>query len=173
MRLLTTLPLLLVLVSTMAFLAGADGGCLTSGGDDESEGEGETGEGEGEGEGEGGGGEGEGEGDAGEGEGEGEGEEAPATCDGVAVSAPCLAVACENDLGVGRPCTDGGGECNEFIPGGAWVCTVDFVPDAALSMCTRPCTDESDCGSGAVCIGDPEDPDSDKGCVPAACNEES
>jgi len=83
---------------------------------------------------------------------------------------PCLPV-CGNERGVGQPCTAGGGECNDFlnIDGGAAICTVDFVADADLHMCTRPCADDTDCGTDAVCQGDPEDPDSDKGCVPASC----
>lgn len=81
---------------------------------------------------------------------------------------PCLPK-CGNAIGVGQPCSAGGGECNEFIGSGAGICTVDFVPDADLHMCTRPCADDADCGGDAVCQGDPADPDSDKGCVPVSC----
>jgi hypothetical protein len=81
---------------------------------------------------------------------------------------------CGNERGVGQPCSRGGGECNEWLnlSGGAGLCTVDFVPDADLHMCTRPCADDLDCGADAVCQGDPDDPDSDKGCVPASCASE-
>jgi hypothetical protein len=82
----------------------------------------------------------------------------------------CLPV-CGTVLGVGQPCTPGGGECAQWLPDGAFFCTVDFVPDADLQMCTRPCGEDVDCGADAVCIGDPKDPDSDKGCVPASCGE--
>jgi hypothetical protein len=80
---------------------------------------------------------------------------------------PCLP-RCGNSLGVGMPCTLGGGECN---PNGfaARFCTIDQVPDAELHMCTGPCLDDGDCGEEAVCQGDPDDPDGPKGCVPAAC----
>lgn len=85
----------------------------------------------------------------------------------------CLPV-CGNIVGVGQPCTRLGGECNQWldVEGGALFCTVDFVEDADLQMCTRPCGADADCGPDAVCIGDPKDPNSDKGCVPASCGEE-
>lgn len=177
-----TLSSLLTSVLAVALLGGADGGCAGDDSasradapvDDGAEGEGESGEGEGEntGEGEGESGEGEGE-DPGEGEaGEGEGEDEPPTCPGApALSDPCLADACGNSIGVGVPCSAGGGECGEFslLGGEAWVCTVDFVSDAALHMCTRPCGSDDDCGNGAVCMGDPGEEGGDKGCVPDAC----
>jgi len=80
---------------------------------------------------------------------------------------------CGNELGVGQPCTNLGGECNRWtnVSGGAFFCTIDFVGDAELAMCTRPCGVDSDCGTGSVCTGDPEDPNGDKGCVPATCAE--
>jgi hypothetical protein len=85
---------------------------------------------------------------------------------------PCLPL-CGNERGVGQPCTRLGGECNEWlnVSGAAGICTIDFVPDAKLHMCTRPCADDIDCGSDSVCIGDPKDPNSDKGCVPASCED--
>jgi len=83
----------------------------------------------------------------------------------------CLPV-CGNSVGVGQPCSAGGSECNAWlnVPGGAFFCTVDFVADADLVMCTRPCGTDADCAEDAVCEGDPEDPGSDKGCVPASCS---
>ena len=84
-----------------------------------------------------------------------------------APSDPCIPV-CGNELGVGAPCTLGTGECNQFVASGAAFCTVDNS-DTTLAFCTKPCVDDTDCGEGAVCTGDPEDPDSDKGCTPATC----
>jgi hypothetical protein len=79
---------------------------------------------------------------------------------------------CGNERGVGQPCTKGGGECNAWlaVSGGAGICTIDFVSDADLHMCTRPCADDVDCGADAVCQGDPNDPGGDKGCVPQSCS---
>jgi hypothetical protein len=82
-------------------------------------------------------------------------------------SDPCIPH-CGNSIGVGQPCTKGGGECGSFDPDRAWACTVDFS-DTTLAFCTRPCVDASDCGEDSVCQGDPADPGSDKGCVPVAC----
>ena len=78
-----------------------------------------------------------------------------------------------NELGVGQPCTAGGGECNRwFDVDGAFFCTIDFIAAPELRMCTRPCANASDCGSDAVCQGDPDDADSEdseKSCVPTRC----
>jgi hypothetical protein len=83
-------------------------------------------------------------------------------------SDPCLP-ACGNELGVGQPCTKDGFECPPIDVGNeATFCTVDF-DDTDLAFCTRPCFDDADCGTDAVCTGDPEDPDGDKGCFPASC----
>lgn len=81
---------------------------------------------------------------------------------------PCLPK-CGNDIGVGKPCTKDGGECNDNPVLAAKICTVDQVPDADLVMCTGPCLDDSDCGADAVCTGDPEGSPAERGCVPAAC----
>ena len=83
------------------------------------------------------------------------------------MSDPCLAVACENDEGIGRPCTAGGGECDDL--GFGVVCTVDFEPEADLAMCTKVCFTDGPCGTGASCYGDPDDPGLGNGCVPDAC----
>lgn len=83
-------------------------------------------------------------------------------------SDPCLTV-CGNERKVGQSCTKGGGECGEFDLINAWLCTADHG-ETGLQFCTRPCVDDSDCGSGALCRGDPSDPDgSNRGCVPTAC----
>lgn len=97
----------------------------------------------------------------------------PATCDGVAVSDPCLAVACENAEGIGRPCTAGGNECDDL--GFGVLCSADFSDDPPLAFCTKPCFfgNASNCGGGdMVCEGDPDDPLSGSGCVPQACASE-
>ena len=82
---------------------------------------------------------------------------------------PCLPK-CGNELGVGMPCTVGGGECsgNDFR---ALFCSIDQVPDADLALCTGPCLSDSDCGSASVCSGDPKDPQGPKGCIPATCSD--
>lgn len=83
-------------------------------------------------------------------------------------SDPCIPL-CGNELGVGQPCSKGGFQC-PFIETGkeASFCTVDF-DDTNLAFCTKPCVDDGDCGTDAVCTGDPDKPDSDKGCTPASC----
>lgn len=93
----------------------------------------------------------------------------PAPCDAnlPPPSDPCIPK-CGNSLNVGQPCTKGGGECGSFDPARAWACTVDFA-DTNLAFCTRPCVDDTDCAEDAVCQGDPNNPSSDKGCVPVAC----
>jgi hypothetical protein len=83
-------------------------------------------------------------------------------------SDPCIPL-CGNEFGVGQPCSKGGFQC-PFIETGteASFCTVDF-DDTNLAFCTKPCVDDSDCGADAVCTGDPDKPESDKGCTPASC----
>lgn len=86
----------------------------------------------------------------------------------------CYARWCDNPLGVGMPCTKGGGECkaNEAKAGdgglGAVFCTASASPDEAF--CTLPCVDDGDCGAGARCSGDPDNPKSGKGCILIACS---
>jgi hypothetical protein len=82
----------------------------------------------------------------------------------------CIPV-CGNELGVGAPCTKGGGECNQFVASGNAFCTVDN-DDTDLAFCTGPCGSDDDCGSDAVCTGDPENPGGPRGCMPAACASE-
>ena len=82
---------------------------------------------------------------------------------------PCLPE-CGNELGVGQPCTKGGYECSDFdLITQAAMCTVDFSSTTELAFCTRPCSADSDCGTGAICREDPEDPNASKGCVPETC----
>ena len=85
---------------------------------------------------------------------------------------PCLPD-CGNELGVGQPCTKGGYECSDFnIVTEAGMCTVDFSNTTELAFCTRPCSNDNDCGTGAICRVDPEDPNASKGCVPKTCTDE-
>lgn len=84
-----------------------------------------------------------------------------------APSDPCLP-RCGNDKGVGQPCTEGGGECNRFQFDGAFLCTVDF-DDTDLAFCTLACASDDQCGAGAVCGVDPDDPGAGAGCVPSSC----
>jgi hypothetical protein len=84
---------------------------------------------------------------------------------------PCLA-GCGNEIGVGQPCTEDGGECFHWFQDGgadyAWLCTAD-ASDTSMTFCTKPCVLDADCGSAAICTGDPEHPDSGRGCFPLAC----
>jgi hypothetical protein len=68
-----------------------------------------------------------------------------------------------NSFGVGRYCTAGGGECAGSKAG---FCTVDFNP-TDLAFCTRPCSDDSQCGEDATCRS--EDGSGPMGCVPDFC----
>ncbi len=85
----------------------------------------------------------------------------------------CQARWCDNPKGVGRPCTKGGGECNLNKALGsdldlpAVICTAAYSTED--QFCTRPCGSDDDCGAGAVCAGDPDNPKSGKGCMLAAC----
>ncbi|HEY1099109.1 MAG TPA: hypothetical protein VGF99_09270 [Myxococcota bacterium] len=81
----------------------------------------------------------------------------------------CLAGQCGNELGVGQPCTKGGGECDvyDFIGGEAAICIPDFADYTNVEACSKACSVDDDCGTGAVCAPDPF---TDRlGCVIAAC----
>lgn len=82
-------------------------------------------------------------------------------------SQPCLA-GCGNELLVGQPCSEGGGECTGNGFENAWLCTVDF-DDTDLAFCTLPCVHHEDCGSEAFCTGDPDNPAAGAGCFPVSC----
>jgi hypothetical protein len=178
--------LMALLVVAVSSLIMAPGGCGSgsppppahSGDGGEGEGEGNAASGEGEGQ-PSQSGEGEGQ-SAGEGEGqpagEGEGEGPPpppsnANCPDVPIANNACLPGCGNDKFVGQPCTKGGNECasHNFFAGEATFCTLDWSADAALAMCTKPCSADSDCGNDAVCTSDPNDPGGSKGCVPTAC----
>jgi hypothetical protein len=76
-----------------------------------------------------------------------------------------------NSWGVGRYCTVGGGECADTPNRLAPFCTVDFEPDAELTMCTRPCADDTQCGENAIWRSESGDDEGSKGCVPMFCLE--
>ncbi|MEK7571853.1 MAG: carbohydrate binding domain-containing protein [Patescibacteria group bacterium] len=65
-----------------------------------------------------------------------------------------------NEKGVGKYCTKGGGECAGKE---AFICAAEFT-DATI--CSKPCSVDADCGSGAVCFQDTLG----KGCKPIACD---
>lgn len=93
-------------------------------------------------------------------------------CDPAMQPAPnddCIPDVCGNEKGVGMTCTAGGGECNDNGFTNAFLCVHDHDPTATLNICTRPCVVDEDCGADARCTGDPDDPDSAKGCVPGPC----
>ena len=85
-------------------------------------------------------------------------------------SAACLPK-CGNELGVGQPCTKGGGECSDFSFSEAALCTVDF-DDTDLAFCTRACAADDQCGTDAFCAIDPENPMSGAGCMPNSCKDD-
>ena len=74
-----------------------------------------------------------------------------------------------NAYGVGRFCSEGGGQC-QGLP--AFACTVDFE-DTTEAFCTRPCNPEDDvevqCGQDAVCRGEEIGGSGPSGCVPIMC----
>ena len=82
----------------------------------------------------------------------------------------CLAGQCGNALGVGRPCTKGGGQCDVFnlLAGEAGICIPDFADNTAVHACSMPCQVDDDCGAGAVCAIDPTDA-TKKGCSLVGC----
>ncbi|MEW5855654.1 MAG: hypothetical protein AB2A00_43165 [Myxococcota bacterium] len=75
-----------------------------------------------------------------------------------------------NERFVGEFCTKAGGECddNSQVSGGALFCTADY-DDSGNTFCTRPCEEDSQCGTGASCAGDPSEDGGRKGCVPTQC----
>jgi hypothetical protein len=73
-----------------------------------------------------------------------------------------------NNLGVGRYCTKGAGQCdkNEGLGSGLFIfCTIDEDPTAPDAFCTGPCSTDSQCGENAYCDGQ----GGQSGCVPASC----
>ena len=86
-------------------------------------------------------------------------------------SAACLPE-CGNELQVGQPCTEGGSECyTGTFENIAWLCTVDAY-ETDLWFCTMPCQTDEDCGSDAICTGDPDNDTSGRGCFPIGCSDD-
>jgi hypothetical protein len=65
-----------------------------------------------------------------------------------------------NDVGVGKFCTAGGGQCTGN--GSASLCIADFSQSAFGNFCTLQCQADAECGTAAVC-------GPSKICVPAKC----
>jgi hypothetical protein len=66
-----------------------------------------------------------------------------------------------NEMGVGKYCTSGGGECNGLA---ALFCTADF--GQTPTFCTKPCGSAADCGSNSTCTSGNPDGGGSMGCVP-------
>ncbi len=76
-----------------------------------------------------------------------------------------------NELRVGEFCTAGGPQCDDNLEAGlnfAFICTSTVQADSD-GFCTRSCMQDSQCGTNAVCRGDPGQDGGQKGCVPIAC----
>lgn len=70
-------------------------------------------------------------------------------CGGLCGSGECRCGEDEaNELGVGKPCTKGGGECKEGLE-----CSADIHSDplGGAYFCVKPCGDADNCGSNATC----------------------
>jgi hypothetical protein len=66
-----------------------------------------------------------------------------------------------NEMGIGRYCTAGGGECQGTQ---SPYCSVDVV-QGVPAFCSKPCETDAECGTGATCQGT----GLERGCAPAAC----
>jgi len=89
----------------------------------------------------------------------GSGTGSPVTIEGP----PCAAEGAPgNELGIGKQCTSGGGEC-----GAETMCLANFVQGDFPNFCTTLCTADSECGAGARCSGS----SSRAICVPESCME--
>lgn len=93
-------------------------------------------------------------------------------CERMDAGGACVQPCAEgNERKVGEFCTAGGGECDDnsqAASGAALICTVDFSP-GDVAFCTKPCQEDSQCGSAAFCRGDPGVDGGNKGCVPNSC----
>ena len=57
-----------------------------------------------------------------------------------------------NDIGLGAPCTQGGGECNSGL-----TCTEDIEQIAGPETCIKiGCAGQADCGEGGICCNIPQ-----------------
>lgn len=68
-----------------------------------------------------------------------------------------------NDIGVGEFCTPRGSECAATSQ--AQLCLAQVAPAEGQWFCTRLCTSDAQCGTGAVCDGDGRG----SACIPARC----
>lgn len=68
-----------------------------------------------------------------------------------------------NELGVGKYCTTGGGQCSTS----ASICLADYTTGEWGDFCTKLCNVDADCGSGATCKG--ASSGSIKTCIPTSC----
>lgn len=66
-----------------------------------------------------------------------------------------------NSLGVGKYCTQGGGQCQGL---NASICSADIQLNGS-GICSKSCNTDADCGTGAVCYQDTLG----KGCEPISC----
>jgi len=67
-----------------------------------------------------------------------------------------------NETGVGKYCTQGGGQC---LGTGAPICSAD-IQLSGTGICSKPCNTNADCGSSATCFQDTLG----KGCKPNVCD---
>jgi hypothetical protein len=76
---------------------------------------------------------------------------------------PCAAEGAPgNDVGVGKECSGGGGQC-----GAGTLCLADYVSGDFGNFCTLLCAEDRECGAGARCSGS----GSRAICVPDSCAE--
>ena len=68
-----------------------------------------------------------------------------------------------NSLGVGKYCTQGGGQCQGL---NASICSADIQLNGS-GICSKSCNTDADCGTGAVCYQDTLG----KGCEPISCQD--
>ena len=77
---------------------------------------------------------------------------------------PCAAPGAPgNEVGVGKECTKGGGECAGNAVGKT--CIADRVTAPFANFCSGSCTTDADCGSGARCAGS----SGTNFCLPQSC----
>lgn len=78
---------------------------------------------------------------------------------------PCAATGAPgNETGVGKYCTAGGNQCSAD----ASICLADYTTGEFGNFCTKMCSADADCGTGAACIG--ASGGSIKTCIPTACS---
>ncbi|HET6345063.1 MAG TPA: hypothetical protein VFH51_09025, partial [Myxococcota bacterium] len=70
-----------------------------------------------------------------------------------------------NAAGVGLGCSAKGNQC---VGSPAPFCSADFTT-LTEAFCTRPCAADADCGTDALCLGDPNGATTVRACVPAPC----